>query len=413
VPIQYQATNSIGAGVRITLDPAADLVVVGGATVGSTDDTAILGTGGDHDVQIFGTVSGHFSTLLFSGEFTNNVVRVMEGGFLYSGASAIQFASTGNQVYNNGGIFSDSDGINFGGNFLGGRSFVYNTGTIQASNNGIVATNSSPISLTNTGEIVSGGDAFDSDEGADEVFNLGLMVGNVRFGDGDDLLDNRGGEIQGTVFGETGKDTFFAGAGAETFDGGAGVDTLDFRGSDGLRVSLADDSGTGLAQGDVYISIETVFGSRGGADTLIGNASANNLSGFGGNDVLSGGGGRDILEGGIGADILTGGSGLDLFRYRNAAEGGDTIKDFNAASDAFRISANGFGGGLVADTTLAASQFQTRADNLAQDADDRFIFRTTDQTLWFDVNGSDAGGLTMIADLQNGAVVTHLDILLV
>ena len=50
--------------------------------------------------------------------------------------------------------------------------------------------------------------------------------------------------------------------------------------------------------------------------------------------------------------------------------------------------------------------------NLAQDANDRFIFRTTDQTLWFDVDGTGGGGPRLIADLQAGAVVTAADILL-
>ena len=91
------------------------------------------------------------------------------------------------------------------------------------------------------------------------------------------------------------------------------------------------------------------------------------------------------------------------------------ISDFLGVAgnnDSFQISAAGFGGGLVAGA-LAAGQFQTRADNLAQDGDDRFIFRTTDQTLWFDANGNLAGGLLMVADLQSGAVVTAGDILLI
>ena len=50
--------------------------------------------------------------------------------------------------------------------------------------------------------------------------------------------------------------------------------------------------------------------------------------------------------------------------------------------------------------------------NVAEDIDTRFIFRTTDETLWFDKNGSRAGGLTLIADLQNNAAVSHDDILL-
>jgi hypothetical protein len=50
---------------------------------------------------------------------------------------------------------------------------------------------------------------------------------------------------------------------------------------------------------------------------------------------------------------------------------------------------------------------------LAQDADDRFIFRTTDQTLWYDADGSGSGAALMIADLQAGATMTNLDILIV
>ena len=51
-----------------------------------------------------------------------------------------------------------------------------------------------------------------------------------------------------------------------------------------------------------------------------------------------------------------------------------------------------------------------RADNRAQDADDRCIFRTTATTLWFNENGNVAGGLVMVANLQASAVVTAADI---
>ena len=63
--------------------------------------------------------------------------------------------------------------------------------------------------------------------------------------------------------------------------------------------------------------------------------------------------------------------------------------------------------------TLAATKFVSGTTNLAQDADDRFIFCTTDATLWFDANGKAAGGAVMLADLQAGAVVTAVDIIIV
>ena len=71
-----------------------------------------------------------------------------------------------------------------------------------------------------------------------------------------------------------------------------------------------------------------------------------------------------------------------------------------------------FGGGLVPGA-LPAAQFQSRADNLAQDADDRFIFRTTDQTIWFDDDGNAGHAPVLIADLQAGATVTSADIFIV
>ncbi len=73
---------------------------------------------------------------------------------------------------------------------------------------------------------------------------------------GSDTYDDRGG----TVEGDDGTDRFLPGLGEEIIDGGAGWDTLDFRGSDGLRVSLLNNSGTGRAAGDRYNGIEVVRG---------------------------------------------------------------------------------------------------------------------------------------------------------
>ena len=48
-------------------------------------------------------------------------------------------------------------------------------------------------------------------------------------------------------------------------------------------------------------------------DTIIGNASANNLDGSSGNDELRGMGGDDVLSGSAGDDVLYGGAGYDVF----------------------------------------------------------------------------------------------------
>ncbi|ANK80017.1 MAG: hypothetical protein TEF_03865 [Rhizobiales bacterium NRL2] len=68
-----------------------------------------------------------------------------------------------------------------------------------------------------------------------------------------------------------------------------------------------------------------------GADTLLGNAVANDLNGARGDDVL---------DGGAGDDTLTGGDGADLFRL-TVGEGGDTITDFDVSLDALELDGSG------------------------------------------------------------------------
>ncbi len=102
-----------------------------------------------------------------------------------------------------------------------------------------------------------------------------------------------------------------------------------------------------------------------------------------------------------------------MFQFLGLKDIGDTISDFHAVSgdnDTIEVLASGFGGGLVAGRTLLASQFQNRMDNHAQDANDRFIFRTTDGTLWFDKDGKNGTAAAMVADLQAGAVLSSADI---
>jgi hypothetical protein len=94
--------------------------------------------------------------------------------------------------------------------------------------------------------------------------------------------------------------------------------------------------------------------------------------------------------------------------HRQPARWRDRILDSgNAAgnNDVVRIFVGGRAPG-----TRAARGLQVRADKLAQDADDRIIFRTADQTLWLNVSGTGVGGLSLIADQQASAVMSAADI---
>jgi Ca2+-binding RTX toxin-like protein len=281
--------------------------------------------------------------------------------------------------------------------------------------------------------------------GADRLLGLGgadVIVG----GAGRDYVDGGAGDDLILTLGD-----------GDRLFGGAGIDTLAFFGPVGVTVNVY----RGVSNADLrFWQFENIHGS-GGADNLAGDAVANMLdgalgndvlSGFGGNDrlfgadgddilygnegadrlyggagddalrgaaqndVLFGDAGRDLLRGGTGIDTLMGGAGDDQFDFISLAEaqtGADFICDFSNMSgnnDTIRVS-TAFAAGLTAGSLLPG-QFLMRMDNLAQDTDDRFIFRVTDRTLWFDSNGAAADGLTLLADFQAGAVVTAADILI-
>ncbi len=173
--------------------------------------------------------------------------------------------------------------------------------------------------------------------------------------------------------------------------------------------------GTGLAAGDSYSGIENVYGGRRN-DRVTGSDADNLLSGGQGNDVLFGGGGNDTLVGDVGVDKMTGGAGNDVFiLYAPPTGAADVITDFSNKvdnNDTIQISVYGFGGGLSAGP-LAPSQFRSRKDHIAQDADDRFIFDKTDKSLWFDVDGNGSAAALKILDLQDSATFSVADLLLI
>lgn len=403
-----------GPGDRVILADGDDLWVSRTGVVVSTNDAAgIYGAANNHVVHIEGAVAGGYGVIL-RGDREGNAIIVASTGVIYGSLFGVIMTSPGSRLDNFGLI---SGGVYFTGGSGSGTSRINNAGDIIANLIAVEHSSLASLSLSNTGMIRGTLAAFVSRDATaiDLIRNTGEMIGDIQLGGGDDRYDGRGGFVDGIVYGEDGSDTFRPGSGVEVFDGGTGIDTLDFRSTSGVRVYL-DGSGlnTATAVGDDYIGIENVQGSASGTDVLVGDAANNVLRGYGGADTLSGGNGLDAFVGGAGIDRLIGGAGDDRFIFQKLSDCGDVISDFGAAvgnNDRLYFEAAGFGGGLVTGP-LSATRFQIRADNIAQDGDDRFIFRTTDRTLWFDGNGNLAGGLFMVADLQAGAVVTALDILL-
>ncbi|MNT95571.1 hypothetical protein D3C72_2374700 [compost metagenome] len=64
---------------------------------------------------------------------------------------------------------------------------------------------------------------------------------------------------------------------------------------------------------------------------------------------------------------------------------------------------------LTTTGALASTAFVANASGLAADASDRVIYETDTGMLYYDSNGSAAGGRVLIADLDAGLGLTALD----
>lgn len=184
---------------------------------------------------------------------------------------------------------------------------------------------------------------------------IGRLGDDVIFGrGGNDTLE--GGADNDTLFGGGGNDEIIGGGNNDILIGGFGADTLN--GDTGIDQALYSDASsgvladlqvaannTGIAAGDIYVSIENLGGSNhsddlrgnGGNNIIFGSLGEDTLYGRFGNDTLIGGDGNDTLYGqasddrligGADDDLLVGGSGADEFLFRNGF-GNDRISDFD------------------------------------------------------------------------------------
>jgi hypothetical protein len=160
-------------------------------------------------------------------------------------------------------------------------------------------------------------------DGNDELHG-GPAGDRLDGGPGNDLIvgDPFGHSGADTLDGGPGDDELNGGLGPDRLSGGDGRDTLDYSyRSAAVAVTLPGTSSSG-DEGDVLApDFENVVGTR-YADTLIGDAGPNELTGGDGNDTLAGGGGPDSIVGGTGDDNLDGGAGQDVYQGN---EGNDTI----------------------------------------------------------------------------------------
>lgn len=424
-----EAVTQTQMGPCYMLSGNDDLHVGASVVLQTTYTDPASGTGADciiswigtHTITVDGTVIGADEAINLVGVETQQTVIVGAGGHLISGGDGVVTDADGvildglNSSMTNAGTIT---AYGSGASVIvrdGGTTTVSNSGTMTANIAGVWHKfGNGTLVFTNSGLVDSAGDAFRGGSSVDQVINSGTLIGDVILSGGNDLYDGRGGSVSGLIHGGEGDDRFILSGSAETLDGGMGSDTLDLAHANvRLTVNLATpglNAGAPVA-GDSITGIENVTGGR-QADKLTGDSRDNHLIGNAGRDTLSGGMGHDVLEGGGQRDVLTGGDGADDFVFLSRGAVDDLILDFAHASDRIVLEGSAFGEGQ-ATGALASGHFVSGVAPVPLDGDDRFLFRTTDTTLWYDADGSGNKAAVLLADLQTGAVLTAEDIWLI
>jgi len=150
-----------------------------------------------------------------------------------------------------------------------------------------------------------------------------------------------------------------------------------------------------------------------GNDVLNGGNGHDTLMGGVGNDRLVGGAGNDWLYGGAGNDVLSGGAGRDVFVFNtalNAKTNKDKITDWDYRLDTIRLE-NAVFKALKKTGTLASKHFKLGA--AAGDADDFIGYNGKTGDLWYDANGSKAGGQVVFANIGKNKAIFHTDFVVI
>lgn len=356
---------------------------------GTGDDTYLLGLGD----TLSETALGGRDTILLQG-LTNYTLRANLENLTATGPAAASL--TGNALANalTGSSGNDTlDGRAGDDRMTGGagddlyRIDSLGDGVIEAAGGGIdtVRTALLQYELARQIENLTGTNA------AGQTLTGNASANTIQAANGDDMLDG--------------------GTGADLMKGGAGSDAyvVDNAGDVVVEKAVAgrDSVTTTLASYTLTANVETLIGVRLQGQTLTGNTKANTVIGGAGDDRLSG------LQGN---DLLTGGAGADRFEFRTAPGAGnlDHITDF-AAEDTFVLENSG--AGLFTELalgTLAADDFKLIGPGgAAVDASDRVLYNQTTGTLYYDPDGSGIAERIKFAVLDSLPSLSAADFLIV
>ncbi len=332
--------------------------------------------------NIIGSDRADIGDVLY-GDNNNNIIDGGAGGDElrgFGGADTLRGGADNDVFYAGGGSGIGADSYDGGAGFdivtyqdesLGVTVALGANGASANVTGGPNAANDTLIGI----ESVIGGDGNDK-------FTGNNLAHQLDGGKGNDTLI--GGTGNSTIYGQGGNDTIVASIGTnEVYQGGDDSDTLTFASfgvNTSVTVNLATDvnSVTGITTLSVS-AFETLIGGLGN-DVLTGNASTATK--------ITGGGGNDKIQGGSAVDTFTGGAGNDTFVFVAPGQGKDVFTDFTNG-DRLQINSASFGGGLPLTGSLPdATWLVVGTAPVANAGHGQFLYNTTNDTLYWDVDGS-------------------------
>ncbi|MBB6407577.1 beta strand repeat-containing protein [Mesorhizobium sangaii] len=252
-------------------------------------------------------------------------------------------------------------------------------------------------------------------QGTDNVqayisFNLsGQELENLALRSGASI-NGTGNSIANIITGNSGNNIIDGLGGADTMSGSTGNDTY-YVDNAGDKVIELNGQGTDNVQ--AYVS----FNLSGQELENLALRSTGNINGTGNSiaNVITGNSGANVINGLLGNDTLSGSTGNDTFVFTtalNASTNVDRITDFSVVEDTIQVD-NAIFTALGGNGTLTANQFVKNTTGLAGDSDDHIIYETDTGWLYYDSNGSAAGGSTHFATIAANLALTNADFVVV
>jgi hypothetical protein len=403
------STDSAGNSTTATRDITVDMSLTLHLTI--ADDNLIGGVGNDIFNSTFGDGAGPYTLQAAdilvgdAGMDTLNVTTEAEASTPVDGLWAnktgfekIVFTSTG------AGAQTVTTGANFAAAFATGADLSVTTaeGAINVDMTGYI-----PTATITTRTIGAGAHTIVTGTGAATVNATGDAAGaqtinGVGLTHVTALITGAGAQTIGTTAGGNivYVDATILGAGAQTITSTSGSDVTvvayAFNGAQTITT----------AGGNDHITTTSAAGTT------------NIITANGGNDTIVASLGNDTIYGGAGTDTLTGNSGADTFVVTGvtlSTNGTDTITDFTPVDDTIQFSLAAVNaataGGLVAGA-VAAGNIVIGAGAVAADANDYFLYDTTNGFLSFDADGNGAGAAVHLLTLTDFPIITAANVVL-